>query len=61
MRPFADLADLPDDVADACERFKLAILKRRREGWTDISCDDLVAALDSLGQLARAPLDDASF
>jgi hypothetical protein len=58
VRPFESLGELPDDVADACERFKLVILKHRREGYRDISCEDLVASLEALVQLARAPLEE---
>jgi hypothetical protein len=58
VRPFASLVDLPDDVADAVERFKLLILKHRSEGWRELPCDDLVAALDALRQFALAAGDD---
>jgi hypothetical protein len=55
VRPFADLADLPEDVVDAVENFKLVILKHRREGWANVACADLVASLEALKQLALAP------
>lgn len=58
IRPFESLGDLPDDVADAVDKFKLVILKHRREGWQALSCDDMVAALESLKQLALAPADE---
>lgn len=60
VRPFEALADLPDDVLDAVERFKLLILKHRREGWLALSQDDMVASLDALKQLALAPADEAA-
>jgi hypothetical protein len=60
VRPFASLADLPDDVADAVERFKLLILKHRREEWVSFSQSDMVAVLESLKQLALSPADEAA-
>ncbi|TWU00513.1 hypothetical protein Pla108_14650 [Botrimarina colliarenosi] len=58
VRPFADLAALPDDVADAFEQFKLVILSHKLSGWDAISRDDLLGALESLKALALAPSDD---
>jgi len=55
VRPFEQLADLPADVAEAFESFKLAILHHKLAGWAEISCHDLLGALESLKQLAMAP------
>ncbi|MCO6456968.1 MAG: hypothetical protein J5I93_16840 [Pirellulaceae bacterium] len=55
VRPFEDLAELPADVAEAFEAFKLAILRHKTDGWKQISCRDLLSALDSLKELAQAP------
>jgi hypothetical protein len=55
MRPFENLADLPNDLADAFERFKLALLRHKSEHWREISCEDVLAALDALKELAVAP------
>ncbi len=55
VRPFANLAELPDDLADAFEAFKLAILRHKADGWRQISLDDVTAALDALKELAWAP------
>jgi hypothetical protein len=55
VRPFARLADLPPDLADAFEAFKLAILRHKLAGWNEVSCDDVVATLHSLEELALAP------
>jgi hypothetical protein len=60
IRPFESLADLPDDVAEAVENFKLLILKYRGQKWEELPRDDLVAALDALRQFALAPADDAT-
>lgn len=58
VRPFANLAELPDDLADAFEAFKLAILRHKAEGWRQISLDDVLGALESLKELAWAPSVD---
>ena len=55
VRPFEQLAELPADVAEAFESFKLAILHHKLAGWREISCPDLLGALESLKQLAIAP------
>lgn len=62
VRPFENLAELPDDLADAFDAFKLAILRHKAEGWQQISRDDVLASLDALKELALAPsADDAPF
>lgn len=58
VRPFENLADLPDDVAEAFEQFKLVVLSHRLTGWEQISRQDLVATLDSLKTLVMAPTDE---
>jgi len=60
VRPFENLAELPGDLADAFESFKLAILRHKTEGWEQISRDDVLASLDSLKELAMAPSADES-
>lgn len=57
VKPFAELPDLPDDLADAFESFKLAILTHKLTGWAEISKADVLGVLDSLKQLAQAPAD----
>lgn len=54
-RPFANLAELPDDLAEAFEAFKLAILHHKLSGWRETTRDDVLASLDSLKQLAITP------
>ena len=56
-RPFKDLPRLPDDVAEAFESFKLAILHHKLDGWRQVARDDLLATLDALKELALAPSD----
>jgi hypothetical protein len=55
VRPFENLPALPDDVTEAFEQFKLAILRHKNDGWAEISRDDLLASLESLKQLAMTP------
>jgi len=57
VRPFANLASLPDDLAESFDALKLAILHHKTEGWTKVSCEDVLAALDALKSLAVAPSD----
>jgi hypothetical protein len=58
VRPFEGLSDLPDDVLDAVESFKLLILKHRRNNWEELPQEHMVAALEALKQLALAPADE---
>jgi hypothetical protein len=52
VRPFENLPDLPDDLADAFESFKLAILRHKAAEWAEVACDDVLTSLDALKQLA---------
>jgi hypothetical protein len=58
VRPFEHLAALPPDLNEAFELFKLAILHHKITAWQEIPCRDVLAALDSLKQLALAPTDE---
>jgi hypothetical protein len=55
VRPFEGLTPLPDDLAEAVETLKLAIVRHKLSGWRDVHCDDVLAALSALKQLALAP------
>ncbi len=55
VRPFADLPELPADLAEAFDTFKLAILRHKLDGWNQVSRSDVLASLESLKQLALAP------
>lgn len=57
VRPFEHLPDLPDDLAEAFESFKLAILHHKLAGWRDVSRDGVLRSLEALKQLALAPAD----
>jgi hypothetical protein len=60
IRPFAAIGSLPDDVVEAFEGYKLAILRHKREGWREISLDEMLGVLDSLKELALAPLPETA-
>ena len=49
-----DVEELPDDLAEAFESFKLAIIAHRREGWSETSPKVVVECLDALRELAEA-------
>jgi hypothetical protein len=58
-KPLAvDVDDLPSDLADAFEAFKLAIISQRRTGWRDATPEAVIECLDALRELALAPTDD---
>ncbi|HVX11177.1 MAG TPA: hypothetical protein VHC22_08360 [Pirellulales bacterium] len=55
VRPFEHLPELPDDLAEAFESFKLAILHHKMADWRDVSRDSVLHSLDALKQLTQAP------
>lgn len=55
VRPFENLPEMPDDMAEAFEAFKLSIVRHKMAGWSEISREDTVAVLDALRQLALVP------
>jgi hypothetical protein len=57
VRPFENLPSLPPDLSEAFEAFKLAIIRQRISNWQEVSCANVVLALDALRQLAEAPSD----
>ncbi len=50
--PFAALPSLPVDLAEALEQFKLAIIRHRADGWTEVDRAHVVKALDALKSFA---------
>jgi hypothetical protein len=56
-RPFAHLVELPDDLSEAFETFKLAIVRHKLAGWQAVSREDVLTALDALRELALAPAE----
>jgi hypothetical protein len=53
-----DVDDLPDDLAEAFEQFKLAIIAQRRAGWRETTPAAVIECLDALKELALAPADE---
>lgn len=58
VRPFEELGELPADLAEAFDAFKLAILHHKLNGWQQVSSQDVLASLDALKQLVAAPSDE---
>ena len=46
--PFVGLPDLPPDIADALEQFKLSVVRHRASKWADISQKQMLDVLDAL-------------
>jgi hypothetical protein len=57
IRPFEQLPELPTDIAEAFEQFKLAILTHKFTGWSEISRSDVLSCLEALKTLAMAPAE----
>ena len=57
LRPFENLPDLPADLREAFDSFKLAIVHHRIAKWQEVSQADVLATLEALRQLALAPAD----
>ena len=55
VQPFENLAELPDDLAEAFENFKLAILRHKADDWKRIPRDEVLGVLEALKQLTCAP------
>lgn len=52
IRPFESFESLPDDVMDAANAFKVAIIRHKAAEWDECKKDDLLGMLDALKQLA---------
>jgi hypothetical protein len=46
--------ELPDDLADAFEQFKLVIIAHRRDGWRETTQEAVIECLDALRELVTA-------
>jgi hypothetical protein len=60
VQPFAALPELPDDLAEAFESFKLALLRHKTENWQQVSRDDVLKVLEALQALVLAPSSEAA-
>ena len=58
VQPFRDLADLPEDLAEAFDMFKLGILRHKSAQWEHVKLEAVLSNLDALKQLATAPSMD---
>ena len=54
VAPFAGLPDLPDDLADAIESFKLALLRHKTDGWRDTTAEVVQQYLDAISVMIRS-------
>lgn len=55
VRPFEELPELPDDLSEAFELFKLSLLRHKLSGWREVALDDVLSCLEGLKRLALAP------
>ena len=53
IRPFESFSDLPEDVEQAANAFKVAIISHKAQEWDEISQEDIVGLLDALKQLVE--------
>jgi len=54
VQPFAGLPELPNDLADAVELLKLAVLRHKTAGWKDVSADVVIQYLKAFNVLVEA-------
>jgi len=52
-----DVDELPDDLADAFEQFKLTIIAHRRMNWSETTPEAVIECLDALRDLTLAAPD----
>ncbi len=60
VQPFAALPEMPDDLAEALETFKLALLRHKTEGWAQVSRDDALRVIEALRALVLAPSSETA-
>ena len=54
VQPFVGLPELPDDLAEAIDTLKLAVLRHKTNGWRDVTVDTVQKYLDAIGVMLRA-------
>lgn len=54
IQPFRNLPELPDDLRDAVESLKLAILRHKATKWEAVEAEDVVRYLTGLRMLVEA-------
>lgn len=52
IRPFESFKNLPEDVMEAANEFKVAIIKHKLAQWEEIEQGEMLGLLDALKQLA---------
>ena len=53
VQPFAGLPELPDDLADAIEAMKLAILRHKTAGWVDVDSETVDKYLAAIAVMMK--------
>jgi hypothetical protein len=53
VQPFAGLPELPDDLSDAIEAIKLAVLRHKTAGWVETDAQTVQKYLDAISVLLR--------
>lgn len=53
VQPFAGLPELPDDLSDAIESLKLAVLRHKSAGWAETDPDTIQRYLDAIAVIMR--------
>ena len=53
VRPFESFKDLPSDIDEIANEFKVAIIRHKADQWDEISQEDMVGLLDALKRLAQ--------
>ena len=54
IRPFESFTNLPQDVSEAADSFKISIIRHRASEWAEFSKDEMLGLLDALKQLVLA-------
>ena len=54
VKPFEAFTDLPDDLSDALNQLKIAIITHKAKEWDEISLNEMLGVLEALKQLAKA-------
>jgi hypothetical protein len=55
IQPFAGLPELPDDLSDAIETLKLAVLRHKTSGWKETDVAAIEQYLNAISVLIRSP------
>ena len=53
VQPFVGLPELPDDLSDAIESLKLALLRHKSDGWRDVEMETVQKYLEAIGVMIK--------